>query len=55
MGIAPVAQEEGHVSEEYWLGWTWYQVQAHPATLMKLVIAGVIKINFKSNSIMFFP
>lgn len=47
---AAVREEEAHAADETWLGWTWYQVQAHPSTLMKLVISGIIRVNFKSNS-----
>lgn len=42
--------EEKHMNERHWLGWEWHEVRAYPAHLVKLVIAGVIKVNFKSNS-----
>ncbi len=41
--------EEGNPRPE-WLGWEWYQVRAYPAQLVKLVVAGIIKVNFKSQS-----
>jgi hypothetical protein len=41
-------EEEKHRPE--WLGWEWYDVRAYPAQLMKLVVAGIIKVNFKSQS-----
>lgn len=45
-----IEAEEKHTNERHWLGWEWYEVRAYPAHLVKLVIAGVIKVNFKSNS-----
>ena len=34
--------------KEYYLGWQWSDVRAHPAKLMKCVTSGVCKINYKS-------
>lgn len=45
-----IEAEEKHANERHWLGWEWYEVRAYPAHLVKLVIAGVIRVNFKSNS-----
>lgn len=45
-----VQEEDIHAGEPHYLGWEWYQVRAYPASLMKLVIDGVIRVNFKSNS-----
>lgn len=45
-----VEVEEKNVDKPHWLGWEWYEVRAYPAQLVKLVIAGVTKVNFKSNS-----
>lgn len=42
------AQEENQGNPNY-LGWEWYEVQAYPATLMKLVVGGVIRVNYRSN------
>lgn len=30
-------------------GWEWHEVQAYPASLVKLVVAGVLRVTFKSN------
>ena len=32
------------------LGWEWHDVQAYPANLVKLVVSGIIKVQYKSNS-----
>lgn len=42
--------EEGNVQNPHYLGWEWYHVRAYPAQLVKLVIAGIANVNFKSNS-----
>lgn len=42
--------EEKNTNNPHWLGWEWYEVRAYPAHLVKLVIEGIIKVNFKSNS-----
>ncbi len=30
-------------------GWEWFEVQAYPASLVKLVVAGVLRVTHKSN------
>lgn len=45
-----IEAEEGNVQSPYYLGWEWYVVRAYPAQLVKLVIAGIANVNFKSNS-----
>ena len=42
--------EDRDGKKEHWLGWEWHEVRAYPASLVKLVIAGIIQISFKSNS-----
>ncbi len=42
--------EEKNANKPNWLGWEWYEVRAYPAQLVKLVIEGAIKVNFKSNA-----
>ena len=42
--------EEKNVQNQHYLGWEWYDVRAYPAQLVKLVIAGISNVNFKSNS-----
>jgi hypothetical protein len=32
------------------LGWAWSDVQAYPASLVRLVVSGIIKVQYKSNS-----
>lgn len=47
---AAVNEEEAHAGEPHYLGWEWHHVRAYPASLMKLVVDGLITVNFKSNS-----
>ena len=42
--------EERNAHNPNYLGWEWYEVRAYPAQLVKLVIAGITDVNFKSNS-----
>jgi hypothetical protein len=32
------------------LGWEWHEVRGQPASLVKLVVAGITKVKYKSNS-----
>ncbi|MFP3138287.1 MAG: AAA family ATPase [Nitrososphaeria archaeon] len=45
-----LAEEEKHANDEHYLGWEWYEVQAPPAMINKLVTEGLVRINYKSNS-----
>ena len=45
-----VRQEDANLANPNYLGWEWHEVRAYPARLMKLVVAGIITINYKSNS-----
>lgn len=45
-----IEAEENNAQNTHYLGWEWYDVRAYPAQLVKLVIAGITNINFKSNS-----
>lgn len=47
---AALEAEASHAGETTYLGWEWYEVRAYPATLVKLVVDGLIRVNFKSNS-----
>jgi hypothetical protein len=31
-------------------GWEWHDVRAYPASLVKLVVAGIVKVTYKSNA-----
>lgn len=42
--------EAKNAENPHYLGWEWYDVRAYPAHLVKLVIAGITNVNFKSNS-----
>jgi hypothetical protein len=41
--------EEGN-ENPHWLGWKWHDVRAYPAQIVRLVIEGIAKVNFDSNS-----
>ncbi len=47
-----VEVEEQHDKDQYRAGhgWEWHEVQAYPASLVKLVVGGVLRITYKSNS-----
>lgn len=45
-----IEAEEKNSENQHYLGWEWYDVRAYPAQLVKLVIAGITNVNFKSNS-----
>ena len=48
--LEAVQHEEENEGNPHYLGWEWHEVRAYPARLMKLVVARIIKINYKSNS-----
>jgi len=41
--------EEKHKDKEHNLGFEWYDINAHPSMLRKLVLEGYLQITFKSN------
>ena len=45
-----IEAEEKNAENQVYLGWEWHHVRAYPAQLVKLVIAGITNVNFKSNS-----
>ena len=45
-----VQKEEENLSNKQYLGWQWFDVETHPAKLVKLVTSSVAKVNFKSSS-----
>ena len=45
-----IEHEEKNAENAHYLGWEWYDARAYPAHLVKLVIAGITNVNFKSNS-----
>jgi hypothetical protein len=47
---AAIREEELHSGDASYDGWTWDRVRAYPASLMAMVIGGVIRVSFKSNS-----
>jgi hypothetical protein len=47
---AAVEEEEAAVSDKHYLGWEWDKVRAYPASLMRLVVDGVIRVNYRSSN-----
>ncbi len=47
---AAVEEEDAATSDKHYLGWEWDKVRAYPATLMRLVVDGVIRVNYRSNN-----
>lgn len=45
-----VKHEELNSKNPNYLGWAWYDVETLGAKLQRLVINGIIKVNFKSRS-----
>ena len=45
-----VQKEEENLSNKQYLGWQWFDVETHPAKLVKLITSGITKVGFKSNS-----
>jgi hypothetical protein len=45
-----VQKEEENLSNKQYQGWQWFDVETHPAKLMKLITSGIAKVNFKSNN-----
>jgi hypothetical protein len=45
-----VKHEEQNSSNKNYLGWEWYDVETHPAKLVRLVTSGIARVNFKSNN-----
>ena len=47
---AALRHEDAQTGQPTYLGWSWHDVRAYPATLMKLVVDGLLTVNYKSNS-----
>jgi hypothetical protein len=45
-----VSKEEQNSTNKNYLGWQWFDVETHPARLIRLVTSGIARVNFKSNS-----
>ena len=45
-----IQKEEENLSNKQYLGWQWFDVETHPAKLMKLITSSIVKVNFKSNN-----
>jgi hypothetical protein len=45
-----ISNEEQNTDNQRYLGWTWFDVETHPAKLVRLVTEGIVRVNFRSNS-----
>jgi hypothetical protein len=45
-----IGHEEQNANNQNYLGWEWFDVETHPAKLIRLVTEGIVRVNFKSNS-----
>ena len=45
-----VQKEEDNLSNKQYMGWQWFDVETHPAKLVRLVTSSIVKVNFKSSS-----
>ncbi len=44
-----VQKEEENLSNKQYQGWQWFDVETHPAKLVRLVTSSIVKVNFKSS------
>jgi len=49
-----VQKEEENLSNKQYQGWQWFDVETHPAKLVRLVTSSIVKVNFKSSSSSFY-
>lgn len=42
-------KEEENATNKQYMGWQWFDVETHPAKLVKLVTSSIAKVNFKSS------
>lgn len=45
-----VQKEEENLSNKQYPGWQWFDVETHPAKLVRLITSGIAKVNLKSSS-----
>lgn len=45
-----VQKEEENLSNKQYLGWQWFDVETHPAKIVRLVTSSIAKVNFKTSS-----
>lgn len=45
-----IQKEEDNIPNKLYLGWQWFDVETHPAKLIKLVTSSIVKVNLKSNN-----
>ena len=42
-----VQKEEENLSNKQYQGWQWFDVETHPAKIVRLVTSSIVKVNFK--------
>lgn len=44
-----VQKEEENLSNKQYQGWQWFDVETHPAKIVRLVTSSIVKVNFKAS------
>lgn len=45
-----VQKEEENLSNKQYQGWQWFDVETHPAKLVRLVTSSIVRVNLKSSN-----
>ena len=45
-----VQKEEENLNNKQYTGWQWFDVETHPAKLVRLITSGITKVNLKTNN-----
>ena len=44
-----VQKEEENMSNKQYQGWQWFDVETHPAKIVRLITSSIVKVNLKSS------
>ena len=44
-----VQKEEENLTNKQYQGWQWFDVETHPAKIVRLVTSSIVKVNFKAS------
>lgn len=44
-----VQKEEENLSGKQYQGWQWFDVETHPAKIVRLITSSIVKVNLKSS------
>jgi hypothetical protein len=45
-----VQKEEENLANKQYAGWQWFDVETHPAKLVRLITSGITKVSLKANN-----